>query len=566
MRYLTLLLVIFTVFYACKEPLPEYKTTSADAIRVNQIGYYPEAPKKAIITDSVQTTTFYLVDQQTQKVVFEDILSEQHIWNLAGETVRIADFSMFKTPGNYSLYIKDLGYSYPFEIKKEVLSDVFTASVKALYYQRASTSLEKQYAGTWNRNAGHPDTLVTFHPSSGSIGTLSSPGGWYDAGDFGKYVINGAYPLGQMMTLYEQYPSVLPDHSLTIPESGNTIPDILDEFKYELDWLLTMQDEDGGVFFKLTTKRFSGMVLPEKTNNERFIIGKGTASSLDLAGVAAKGYRLYKNIDSTYANYCLASAKRAWEWSKEHPNNTYKNPEDIFTGEYGDVNFSQEWYWAAAELYLSTGEQEYEKYLKEHPIPLKSYKGGSWDTYMKYIAAFALIDQSKDVTLVGSLKKDIIQAADTLVTITKSNDYFQPITVFNWGSNSDVLNAAMIIAQAYRITNQPKYLTTVQEITDYIFGKNATGYSFVTGHGDKTPMFIHHRQSAGDGIEMPVPGFISGGPNSSKQDRSEVSYPDNTFPMNSWVDQTPSYASNEICLNWNSAAVYILGFLEQESN
>ena len=185
---------------------------------------------------------------------------------------------------------------------------------------------------------------------------------------------------------------------------------------------------------------------------------------------------------------------------------------------------------------------------------------------MKYIAAFALIDQSKDVTLVGSLKKDIIQAADTLVTITKSNDYFQPITVFNWGSNSDVLNAAMIIAQAYRITKQPKYLTTVQEITDYIFGKNATGYSFVTGHGDKTPMYIHHRQSAGDGIEMPVPGFISGGPNSSKQDRSEVSYPDNTFPMNSWVDQTPSYASNEICLNWNSAAVYILGFLEQESN
>lgn len=566
MRYLAFLLAIFTIFYACKQPLPEYTTTAADGIRINQIGYYPDASKKAIITDSVNTTTFYLVDQQTHKTIFEGTLSKQYTWDLAGETVRIADFTTFKTPGNFSVYIEGLGYSYPFEIQKKVLADAFKASMKSLYYQRASTPLEKQYAGTWNRNAGHPDTLVTFHPSSGRTGTLSSPGGWYDAGDFGKYVINGAYPLGQMMTLYEQYPTVLPDQSLTIPESGNAIPDILDEFKYELDWLLTMQDEDGGVFFKLTTKRFTGMVLPEKTNDERFIIGKGTASSLDLAGVAAKGYRLYKDIDSTYAKQCLASAKKAWEWSKEHPTNAFKNPEDIFTGEYGDTNFSQERYWAAAELYLSTGEQEYETYLKEHPVSLKSYKGGSWDTYMKYIAAFALIDQSKDAALVDSLQKDIIQAADNLVTLAKTNDYFQPITVFNWGSNSDVLNAAMIIAQAYRITKQPKYLTAVQGITDYVFGKNATGYSFITGLGDKPPMFIHHRQSAGDGIEMPVPGFISGGPNFAKQDHTEVTYPDNASPMNSWADQIPSYASNEICLNWNSAAVYVLGFLEQESN
>ena len=565
MRNFILLLAILTLVSSCKEALPEYTTANANTIRLNQVGYYPQASKKAIITDTTQATVFYLVDQQTHESIFQGTLSEKLTWKLAGETVRIADFSTFTTPGDYSVYIENIGYSYPFEIKEHVLSDAFTASVKSLYYQRASTALEEKHAGVWTRNAGHLDKAVTFHPSSGREGTKDAPGGWYDAGDFGKYVINGAFPLGQMMTLYEQYPSVLPDTSLNIPESGNKTPDILDEFKYELDWLLTMQDDDGGVFFKLTTKRFTGMTLPEKGKEERFIIGKGTTSSLDFAAVAAKGYRLFKEIDAAYANKCLASAKKAWEWSKANPTVAFSNPEDIVTGEYGDGNFSEEWFWAAAELYLSTGDEEYVTSLKQSTVNLNNYKGGSWNNYMKYIGAFALIDQSKDEAIVNVLKHNIVQAADKLVSIATNNDYFQPITVFNWGSNSDVLNTAMIIAQAYRITKKPEYLVAVQEITDYVFGKNAIGYSFITGHGDKTPLHIHHRQSAGDGIEAPVPGFISGGPNNAKQDRNDVTYPENTSPMNSWVDQTPSYASNEICLNWNSAAVYVLGFLEQES-
>jgi len=191
----------------------------------------------------------------------------------------------------------------------------------------------------------------------------------------------------------------------------------------------------------------------------------------------------------------------------------------------------------------------------------------------KYFSNFYDTDENKyrlqifQWNFIGNASSNLT-LADNPVTINYSqdDDYFQPITVFNWGSNSDVLNAAMIIAQAYRITKKPAYLRAVQEITDYVFGKNAIGYSFITGYGDQTPMFIHHRQSAGDTIEMPVPGFISGGPNYAKQDQNDVTYPENTSPMNSWVDQTPSYASNEICLNWNSAAIYVLGFLEQESN
>jgi len=153
-----------------------------------------------------------------------------------------------------------------------------------------------------------------------------------------------------------------------------------------------------------------------------------------------------------------------------------------------------------------------------------------------------------------------------LVAKASKLPYFQPIDDFQWGSNSDVLNTAMIMAQAYRLEPKPIYLSSIQQAVDYIFGNNATGYSYLTGHGDKTPMFIHHRQSAADGIEEPVPGLLSGGPNSGMQDAaSGVVYPSNATPMKSWADQEPSYASNEICLNWNAPLTYILGFLEQEA-
>ena len=499
------------------------------------------------------------------EIVMEGRLSDSMTWDLAGETVQLADFSELEEPGSYVIYVEGIGYSYPFDIRPNLFKDAFKASVKSLYFQRASTALPEKYAGKWHRNSGHPDDSVVYHLSSGRLGVGAFPKGWYDAGDYGKYVVNGALSLGQMMILFEQYPDVLEDSSLNIPESGNGMPDILDEFKYEMDWLLSMQDEDGGVFFKLTTESFEGMVLPEMATKTRNIYGKSTSASLDVAAVAAKAYRAFKAYDLSYAESCLETAKKAWEWAKENPDTAYKNPENVVTGEYGDENFTQEFYWAAAELYVSTGSEDFAAYLKANPVDFEFSPGESWANYMHYLGAFALLDNlEEDSPLLQGIKTAIITEADRLVNKLQVNDYRQPIDDFHWGSNSDVFNAAMILAQAYRISKNTAYLDGVIETTDYVFGKNATGYSFLTGYGSKTPMYIHHRQSAADGIAEPVPGLVSGGPNSRRQDEAEVTYPDNPAPMKSWADQEPSYASNEICLNWNSAAIYVLGFLEQE--
>ncbi len=562
----TFLLSFLLIFVSnCSENSSTKKTSYTDAVRLNQVGYYPISSKKAIISTPVNATDFEVVNVSNMKTVWTGELSESLTWELAGETVKIADFSAFKEEGSFMLYVEGIGYSYPFEVKPAVLNEAFKAAIKGQYYQRAGMALEEDYAYQWERALGHPDDSVLFHQSTGRSGVTSSTKGWYDAGDFGKYVVNGAVSLGQMMSYFEQYPDNVSDGDLSIPESGNGISDMLDEFKYELDWLLTMQDEDGGVFFKLTTKGFEGMVMPEEAVKPRYIIGKGTAPSLDFAAVMAKAARLFADVDQQYAQTCRKAAEKAWDWAIANEAVIYSNPEDISTGEYGDSNFSQEFYWAAAELFITTASEEYSEFLNSSNMDFTFVSGESWANYMHFIGAFALVDNLEANPLSKELQLAIVDEADRLVKLCESNAYFQPVADFQWGSNSDVLNTAMIIAQAYRINADTRYLRAVEEITAYIFGKNATGYSFLTGFGSKTPLYIHHRQSSADGIPEPVPGLLSGGPNSAQQDKGEVDYPDNVAPMKSWMDVEPSFASNEVCLNWNSAAVYVLGFLEAET-
>ena len=561
-----LFLVLLTIFLiGCGEAIPPHTTDQSHLIRINQEGYYTESSKVAIIVDSVTSSTASIVDLNTMVQVYETNLSESKSWQLAGEEIRLFDFSEFQEPGTYAILVDGMGYSYPFSIGNNVLSEAFKASVKSLYHQRVGMATLEKHAGMWAREMGHPDDSVTFHPSTGRSGISSSPGGWYDAGDYGKYVVNGAFPLGQMLALYEQYPNILEDGALNIPESGNGISDFLDELKYEMDWLLTMQDDDGGLFFKLTTADFEGMIMPAEAKKTRWLIGKSTTATLDFAAVAAKTSRIFRPFDADFAENCLNAAQKAWEWALENPSKAFSNPEDISTGEYGDKNFTQEFFWAASELFISTGEEAYKKHLLENPLDLGFEPGESWANFMHYIGVVALLDNlDSEDPLHEALKEQMIRTADALVAKSQTNDYLQPIDDFQWGSNSDIFNSAMLVAQAYRLTRNPTYLETVLQITDYIFGKNAVGYCFLTGFGSQNPKLIHHRPSSADGVEDPVPGFVVGGPNSRMQDANEVTYPENVAPMKAWADQEPSYASNEVCLNWNSAGVYVLGFIEQE--
>jgi endoglucanase len=563
MKTIHLLFAICVLLLSCSSPDLPSVAESSDQIRINQVGYYPQSIKEFVVAD-LDATSFMVLNKEG-KVKHKGQLQNKGSWEASGEQVSAGDFSELSKSGTYRILLNTGEASYPFEIGEQVLSPALDAAIKSFYFQRASMAIEEAYGGIYQRAAGHPDVNLAYHPSSGkSEGTLDSPGGWYDAGDYGKYVVNAAITAGQMLNLLELFPDAIADNRLNIPESGNGISDLLDEIRYELDWVATMQDADGGVYHKLTARNFGGFIMPEDYDLERVIIGKATAATLDFAAVMAQASRVFRDIDPGFASDALTSAEGAWKWAMENPDVVYRNPEDVSTGEYGDDQLSDEFYWAAAELYISTGKETYKEYLVNNEEPYTHQITNSWKFFIRNMGFHTLlINKDKlDPSLADDLTKKHLALSDEALQKMESVPYGIGIDHFEWGSNSDVLDQAMILCIAHHFTGEQTYLDGAIRNLDYIFGKNATGYSFLTGYGSKHVMNPHHRPSGADGIEEPVPGFILGGPNDDRQDIQYVEYA-SEFPAKAFEDVEPSFASNEVCLNWNSPAVFVLGYLEQ---
>lgn len=558
-KYSILVLLVLVISVSCSSKKAE--TTFSEAIRINQIGFYPTSVKQFVVAD-MDATLFDVVDENNS-VVFSGKLQDVGVWEASGEKILSGDFSEFKAEGKYKVLVDGKVHSYPFEIKSGVYEEALNAAIKSYYFQRASMSIEEKFGGIYKREAGHPDDNCAFHPSTGKTeGTLNSPGGWYDAGDYGKYIPNAALSTGQMLQLFEQYPNAITDGALNIPESGNGNSDLWDELKYELDWIITMQDSDGGVFHKLTSKKFSGFIMPNEFDLERMIIGKGTAATLNYAAVLAQASRLSNDIE--WSKKAIKASEKAWVWAIENPTIAYSNPEGVSTGAYDDTAFEDDFYWAATELYLATKSEEYLTYLNENEEPFIHQLTNSWKFFIRNNAFHSLIENknSLDEEFASKLIKGQVKLGDDILNAIAKNPYNVALERYEWGSNSDILNQAMILCMAHRFTGEEKYLVGAEQITDYIFGKNATGYSFLTGFGSKKVMNVHHRPSGADGIEEPVPGFIAGGPNDDRQDKGQVEYK-SEYPAKAFEDVQGSFASNEVCINWNAPAVYVLGYLQE---
>ncbi|GAF02288.1 glycoside hydrolase family 9 protein [Saccharicrinis fermentans] len=540
----------------------KYIHPASENIRLNQLGYFPKALKIATIVVNKEITTFSIIDLKTGEEVLNGKAEDKKEAQLSGETIQQLDFSALNKVGHYQIKCDNEIYSYPFKIGNDIYDKVLQSVAKSYYYQRVGTAITEEYGGLWKRKAGHPDHQVLFHPSTGKNGAIASAKGWYDAGDFGKYVTNGSFAAGQLLYTLEEYPDLYPDNSLNIPESGNDINDLLDEIKYEADWIATMQDRDGGVFHKLTTKSFADAIMPHEATEPRFIMPKSSVATFDFAAFMAKMARNYQKYDANLAKTWITQAQNAWHWGVQNPDVIFKNPSDVVTGEYGDDDSSQEQFWAASELYISTGKKQYLDFIQNNLPDLTYTYGDGWKSFMRYLGVFTLLSEKSDIPVrtLKELEKRLIVSADDLTKRIQTYDYQQGVNDFQWASNSDVQNIAFIIANAYSISDKQEYADAVYSSLNYLFGHNALGISMVTGVGSKSPMNIHHRASKSDSIKAPVPGFVCGGPNYGRQDSNDVEYPKNVSPMQAYRDVWKSYASNEVCLNWNSPTPYLLQF------
>jgi endoglucanase len=552
---------------------------SAGVIHVNQIGYYPNGTKIAIAVGA-KGDSFSIVSASSREVVFTKKLTVSDTWDASGETTVIADFTEFTTPGDYKIRIARCKDSYVFTIGSNVNLELVKATIKGFYFNRASMAIEKQYGGKWARPAGHPDNSVTVHASAASSkrptgSKISSPGGWYDAGDYGKYIVNSGISTYTLFAAYQAFPSFFDTLKLTIPESSNTMPDLLDEALYNLKWMLTMQDpEDGGVYHKLTTANFSGFVRPDKDGATRYVTKKTTAATYDFIAVTAQAARLFRKFDNLmpgFAQQCLDASLKAWRWASLNKSVVYNQASlnstsdpDISTGEYGDSDLSDELKWAAQELYLTTRADSFFTIAYPSGKLDAGYNLPDWRSVgtLGLYSMFLCKDSLTSAVAFSSVTTALNKLADIYVASYEINPYRTTMNKsdFVWGSNAVGANQGMLLMLGSMAGNK-SCKAAATGILDYLLGKNPTNYSFVTGYGDKLPIHPHHRPSGSDNATDPVPGFLVGGPNAGREDSQQCTYASTAAAL-SYNDNQDCYACNEVAINWNAPMVFLTAAAE----
>ena len=538
-------------------------------IKVDQVGYLPDAAKLAVVTGA--GTTFEVKRASDNVVVFKGTLGAASQDKDTDDSVQIADFTKLREAGTYYLDVPGVGRSWTFAINRDVFSHTYYLAMRAFYGQRCGTAVDlgTEFPG-YTHAACH--LKGEFHASSGKQGERDNVGGWHDAGDYGRYVVNSGITTGTLLWTWEIYGSKVKGIKLNIPESGNGTPDILNETRWNLEWMLKMQDEDGGAWHKQTSEKFPGFVMPEDDHSTSEVIGTGqapyksTCATADVAAVAAIAARVYQPFDAKFAARNLEAARKAWLWTEKYPNVVFKNPQGVNTGEYGDSNCSDERLWAAAELWRTTGDAVYNEYfVKQYPDfrgALDRVAPEGWnDLAVMGLWTYALSKQKgADAMVVADIKKRTAAAGYAIVEQTRKNPYHVSLLAkdYVWGSNGVAANYGMELLVANVLAPDPAFVESAQDDLHYLLGRNTFSLSWVTQVGMNPYRHPHHRPSGADKNDEPWPGLLSGGPNAGRQDDALKKLPQGLPPAKDYVDDQASYASNEIAINWQAALVFLL--------
>ncbi len=540
-------------------------------IAINQVGYLPQSIKFAYFNSKVNS--FKIVDAEAGKVVFS---GDCKLWKkndpASGETVYRGDFSQFSEEGTYYIVDNNGRKSAPFTIASGVYDDLYQKSVKSFYIQRCGVPLDEKYAGKFAHPICHTQDGI-YHNSAGKTGHKDVTGGWHDAGDYGKYIVNGAYSVAVMLTGYELYPAGFRSDNLNIPESGNGIPDYLDECRFELEWFLTMQDDDGGLYHKVTAANFSAMeTKPQNHDDPRLIIQKTSTATADFAAVMAKAARIYRQYDKDFSEACRTAALNAWTYLENNPKiipkGGYQNPRDINTGSYGDRNDRDERLWAAVELYITSGDEKFNRFYQANIGRIPEFDElFSWNSVqnLAHVNYLLLADDANTEKTKQSIQKEFKKYCETLKAKCNNSGYRVLLDAgdYQWGSCQMALNSGFMMLIGAEIFNEDDYHTVAMDQLHFNLGVNALHTTFVTGFGTQYPKSVHNRICSLTDDWSIFPGFLVGGPNENLQDPAlQKAFDKKTPPAKCYVDVMESYASNETCINWNAILAVYAGYLK----
>ncbi|MBQ9898263.1 MAG: glycoside hydrolase family 9 protein [Ruminococcus sp.] len=583
-------------------------------ILVNQVGYFEGRAKRATMLCSDKNDLGFDIKDSSGNVVYSGETEYYGYDEDSGDMVHTIDFSDFDEPGEYTIEAENGAVSGTIVIGgTSVYSSLLYDALNYFYQNRSGIEIESEYITSGDtkalaRAAGHPKDMAEIEQTwgySGSSGTIDVTGGWYDAGDHGKYVVNGGFSLWMMQNQYETalkygFEDAYADGTMFIPENSNKYPDLLDEARWEMEWMFSMIVDsgkyEGMLYHKAHDEKWTGLgIAPADDEMKRIVKPPTTAATLNFVACAAQAARLWEGIDDDFADKCLEAAKSSYEAAKEHPDMYAPLDESQGGGAYGDDDVEDEFYWAAMELYITTGDDDYyddakdSDYFLETPTELSGGEAvgayGSFD--WGHVAALGTLSAALNSDQFSSsdaaaVSKSIAAAADKFVGKEEEQGYGLPYaqsqigynnsdTGYIWGSNSVVADNAIVIAYAYLLTGDEQYLDGAIGGMDYLLGRNAMDYSYVTGYGTHSVEYPHHRYWANlidDSFPKAPCGVMSGGPNSGMEDpwvKGCGWKPGEIAPQKCYLDHIEAWSVNECTINWNASLAWLTAFTAQEA-
>jgi endoglucanase len=517
-------------------------------VRVNSVGFLPGTPKQATYAGPASTFVIHRADggkkPEDDPVVFPDVPGDAGPALNASDSgepeVHVVDFSDLNVPGEYYVAVDGVGTSEHFRIGSDVFVEPFHAAMLGMYGWRCGTAVSFDWQDQ------------TFAHGACHLHDDPALGGWHDAGDYGKYTNNGSFALGMMLLAWDHFRDRLEDVVLAVPEQDNGVPDYLDECSFQLGWLLGMQYDDGSVSDRLTAANFDPLAtMPEASTALRSMSSASTKATADFAAVAAHAARVFREFDPDLAQRAEGAAVKAWQFLLANTA-PIQPPASGFTGSYSGDSDLDDRFWAAAEIFETTGDKDALAAFESASKTFNVAANWDWDNVanLGIFTYLASTQDGRDAAVVTRLTLALENSAANLAMTAETHPYGRSLgAYYNWGVNGTIARTTLVFVTASRVDpdNSQRYLDAASRQLGHLFGRNYYGRSFMTGVGAKPPLHPHHRPSIADSVEQPWPGLLVGGP--SKSDPA---------PATVWQDDSADYTSNEVAINWNAPLIYAL--------
>jgi endoglucanase len=526
-------------------------------IRLNTVGFLPGHSKRASVP--ARFRSFSVVEEGGRsRAVLRGRASGPFHNEDTNEDLYVADFSALRRPGLYRLEVEGVGSSPPFRVARDVYNAPFRAAVGAMYLWRCGAAVSATHGGvTYAHAACHTeDAWLDF--VGGGHARRDASGGWHDAGDYNKYVVNAGVTVGVMLLAWEQFGASIQRAGLDSHDDDERgrLPAYLGEVKWETDWLLKMQADDGSVYHKVSTRDFGAAILPEDEKAERYFTPRSSAATADFAAMLASASRAFRPHERAYADRYLEAARRAYDFLRAHAEQQSADLRGFTTGGY-QTNDADDRLWAAAELWEATGDARYLSDFETRARAFDAKLALDWGwSDVKNLGMLTYLfskREGRNPELVRDVREALIETADALVRLRDAHGYARPLgTRYYWGCNGGVANTVVLLRSADMIAPRRAYVEASLDAVSHLFGRNYYGRSFVTGLGFDPPRYPHYRPSMRPNSEGAWPGYLVGG-----------GWPRAT----DWVDVSENYRVNEVAINWNAPLVYALaGFLSSSQN